>query len=194
MSRHGNLQPSDSDRQQQAEADLNGNKVCPKCGDTLPLAEFDVDRSKPDGHKSWCKTCRATSELEKNNQKIVRNQDAMQELFARIDGEALLSLSIAVSGGTNVPHQIQALEEIIALFGGVKGFALHFVATYQAAAPGSATRERMLLKLLTAIQVASEGGGVSKPRELMSDEELEAAAREHALRIAKDTLDIRDSA
>lgn len=32
-------------------------KRCPKCEQTKPLSDFHVDRSKNDGHKSWCKGC-----------------------------------------------------------------------------------------------------------------------------------------
>lgn len=32
-------------------------KRCPKCEQTKQLSEFHVDRSKLDGHKSWCKAC-----------------------------------------------------------------------------------------------------------------------------------------
>jgi hypothetical protein len=31
--------------------------TCTKCGETKPLSEFAVDRSKGDGLKSWCKAC-----------------------------------------------------------------------------------------------------------------------------------------
>lgn len=33
------------------------SKRCPKCEQTKPLSDFHVDRSKNDGHKSWCKRC-----------------------------------------------------------------------------------------------------------------------------------------
>lgn len=35
----------------------NNYKRCSKCNSTKPLILFDLDKSKSDGHKSWCKGC-----------------------------------------------------------------------------------------------------------------------------------------
>ena len=32
-------------------------KTCPKCNRTLPMSDFYVMRSRPDGHSSYCKEC-----------------------------------------------------------------------------------------------------------------------------------------
>lgn len=32
-------------------------RVCPRCGRSLPLEDFPVDRSKASGRKSWCRSC-----------------------------------------------------------------------------------------------------------------------------------------
>jgi hypothetical protein len=31
---------------------------CPRCGETKPLAEYSRDTYQPDGHDTYCKTCR----------------------------------------------------------------------------------------------------------------------------------------
>ena len=36
-----------------------GQKKCPACGKVKPLMDFGKEISKPDGHTSRCKTCRA---------------------------------------------------------------------------------------------------------------------------------------
>jgi len=38
------------------------SKKCPHCGETKPLSEFHKNRSKPDGHTSWCGICHSESE------------------------------------------------------------------------------------------------------------------------------------
>ena len=40
------------------------NKVCSKCGESLPIEMFHKDKSCKDGHKSYCKVCQ--SEMSKN--------------------------------------------------------------------------------------------------------------------------------
>jgi 5-methylcytosine-specific restriction endonuclease McrA len=37
-------------------------KECLGCGETLPLEQFQVDRSHKDGHRSQCRTCRNASQ------------------------------------------------------------------------------------------------------------------------------------
>jgi hypothetical protein len=32
---------------------------CPHCGQDLPAEAFAVDRSRSNGHRSWCKPCEA---------------------------------------------------------------------------------------------------------------------------------------
>ena len=36
-------------------------KICEKCGRELPLTEFYVMTSNPDGHSQYCKTCNRTT-------------------------------------------------------------------------------------------------------------------------------------
>ena len=34
------------------------HKTCSKCGETKPVSEFTVDKTKPDGYYSSCKGCK----------------------------------------------------------------------------------------------------------------------------------------
>jgi len=162
-------------------------KHCPKCNLDLLVEDFDVDQSKPDGRKTHCKTCRSLEP----KQLISDTNAALREFFLRMDAGVLANLSAVESGTTNnIPHKIQFLEEVLARIGGVGTLATLYVANMQAAAPGSAIKQRMLDKLVSAIFLCSDDGKVSKPRELMSDEELNAAAFQHAIRIAQDTIPV----
>lgn len=149
-----------------------------------PRAEFDDDNGKADGKKGWCKECR-------KERALAKKENQFREVLENMDLSLLESLANARPGGTNLPHHFQVLESITALFGGVQGFAMYWNATFLAAPPGSQTRERMLTKMLGAYQAASDDGKVSKPRELMSKEELEASVQERLkrLRVAPDTID-----
>jgi hypothetical protein len=188
MSAREHLKRDANHAQERVEAERIGTKVCPKCSLKLLVEDFDIDESKADGRKSWCQTCRETDRIEKQNRALSDNEGNVRRLIDKIDAGVLLTLSEAQPGGTNVPHRVQLLEEIIALMGGVRGVAMQYVATFQAAPPGSAIRQRLLDKLVNAVHLSSEGGGVSKPRELMSDEELEREIAKRAIRLAQDTL------
>lgn len=40
-------------------------KTCTKCGEAKPNSHFGPNRERPDGLTSWCRQCRAASELER---------------------------------------------------------------------------------------------------------------------------------
>lgn len=44
-------------------------KTCPNCGETKPLTEFHVDKRKPDGRVTRCKTCVAARDKARNTAK-----------------------------------------------------------------------------------------------------------------------------
>lgn len=154
------------------------------CQQELPREAFDVDSGKPDGLKSWCKQCR---QAKRKHAAGV----SLGDFLARVDDRVLASLRGTQPGGTNLPHQVQALEAILALFGGIQGFAMYYTANCLAAPPGSQTRERALSKVIGMIEACSDSGKVSKPRELLTDEELDALIDERAarLRLAQHTIE-----
>lgn len=63
-------------------------KCCSKCGDEQPLEDFTVDKSRPDGTKSWCKSCdRAKSKryyAENREKKVAYYQANRERHLARV--------------------------------------------------------------------------------------------------------------
>jgi hypothetical protein len=54
-------------------------KRCTKCGETKPIAEFNRDRTKPDGRRSRCKLCRRDSTVQAQDRR--RKTGVTKELF-----------------------------------------------------------------------------------------------------------------
>jgi hypothetical protein len=146
-----------------------GMKVCGHCCLEKPANDdhFDVDQSKPDGFRNWCKECR------KKKQDMKRLKNAA-DVIETLDKELLRNLAKSKNGGSNVPHIAQLCEAIVHILGGHQGVAQHWASNMIAAKPGSQTRERMLTGLLKQLAVLSDSNKVSMPAELMSDEDLEA--------------------
>ena len=48
------------------QVDTHKEKVCKSCGTTKPLSDFAVDKSKPSGRVTKCKTCKAQYDKERN--------------------------------------------------------------------------------------------------------------------------------
>jgi hypothetical protein len=146
-----------------------GMKVCGHCCLEKPANDdhFDVDQSKPDGFRNWCKECR-------KNKNELKRLKAAADVIDTLDKELLRNLSQAKAGGSNVPHIAQICEAITHILGGHQGVAQHWVSNMLAAKPGSQTRERMLTGYIKQIAVLSDSNKVSMPAELMSDEDLEA--------------------
>jgi hypothetical protein len=146
-----------------------GMKVCGHCCLEKPANDdhFDVDQSKPDGFRNWCKECR------KKKQDMKRLKNAA-DVIETLDKELLRNLTKSKNGGSNVPHIAQLCEAIVHILGGHQGVAQHWASNMIAAKPGSQTRERMLTGLIKQLAVLSDSNKVSMPAELMSDEDLEA--------------------
>lgn len=158
------------------------------CQMSKVLDQFDKDRSKPDGHKDWCKECRKKRDVR-------AGEDAITQAIMDLDDELLARVAGSPTGGTNLPHQVQAMEAILARLGGVEGLATYAVANMLAAPPGSQMREKFLSKIISLIQTCSDDGKVSKPRDLMSDEELKqmTEARMKRLGLIVEAVDVREA-
>lgn len=146
------------------------------CQTEKPIEEFDLDSSKRDGYKAWCKDCRKERRQESAS-------EAVQLAVEHLDSNALAALREMQPGGGNMPPPVIAIERILQLLGGVNGFAMFYVGNMLAAQPGGQVRQRMLEKILVAIQTNAADPRVSKPRHLMSDEELEAEKQERLTRL-----------
>jgi len=55
------------------------SKVCTKCKEDKPLAEYGKDKHKKDGHRSACKTCLAESKRQSARRYYAKNRDQVNE-------------------------------------------------------------------------------------------------------------------
>lgn len=156
----------------------SGMKVCGHCQKEFPKNKdwFDRDSCKEDGFKNWCKKCR---QERRNKQQLVEAASLMQKL----DLSVVSNLSNSRPGGTDVPHAAEIYQNVMALFGGVQGFAMHWMGTFISAKPGSQTRERMLTGMQKLSQAVSDSNKVSMPSDLMSDEDLDKVMKEREARM-----------
>ena len=53
-------------------------KICPKCGETKHISDFNKDKRTRDGLKCWCKTCRYTK-LNKPSKYGIKRTDNEKE-------------------------------------------------------------------------------------------------------------------
>lgn len=162
-------------------------KECGRCGKVFPktLEYFETDKSKRDGLRGWCKTCR-------KERREVRNAAKAVDLVQSLDKAVIENLAHARPGGNITPHQLEFYQCLTTLFGGVQGVAMQFVSTYIAANPGSQTRERLLGQYCKLMAACSNDQKVSPPAELMSDEELSAAIERDEERMKRNEQKMRE--
>ena len=114
-------------------------KFCDKCAQSLPLTEdfWHKDSHSPDGFHANCINCRKVA-AQKESEKQTR------QMIEKFDTDLLRSIknSISDSDYRGVAQASELYEEVIRAFGGPKGFANHYAATYLSASP--TVREKML--------------------------------------------------
>jgi hypothetical protein len=146
-------------------------KTCGSCMQSMPIDQFD-------GRMTICKGCnrlKATA-VKKHTVRMMRAAD-MHLLQA---AKRLIAERPEPTDG--VPDIGTITECIVNAWGGPHGIAIQHVATYLMAAPGSATRQRMLADVRGYLAKSSELGYAKKPAELMTDEELEQFIAERTRR------------
>lgn len=163
---------------------MSDEHVCTQCGGTFPESGFGKTDA---GHRTkWCTRCLH----EKREEKIAKRQERTLD---EIEAAALkVFTKAAATGGENVPHVSELLERVMQLFGGSGGFATTLAKQYFDAAPGSATRTKMLESIVKLTTSVSEQGASKKPLELWSDSELEDELDKRLGQIAS-TIRIYDS-
>lgn len=119
--------PTCKDCRQAARKLLNnprkeGTKQCPGCELILPTAEFDSDKSQPDGMQSYCKKCKYAARLIylstydgfiKNLFKDVRNNAKKRNIQVQITIKDITDLYTKQNGQcalTGIPMTFQATE------------------------------------------------------------------------------------
>lgn len=163
-----------------------GMKICGKCQKEFPRNAdwFDRDKDKVDGFKRWCKQCR-------KERREVKELEQSHALVKTLDAAVVANLSEARPGGSVTPHQLEFYQCLTTLFGGVQGAAMHWMATFIAAQPGSQTRERLLGQYNKLMIACSDSNKISPPPELMSDEELNTAISRDEERIRRNEEKMR---
>ena len=152
------------------------DKVCHQCGGTFPAEQFG--RTETGGLTKWCNGCRQERQAGRAIKRQEKTLDDIEKAALQVFTRG------AATGGENVPHVSELLERTMQLFGGSSGFASAIVKQFFDAAPGSATRTK-LLETITKLTVnVSEQGASKKPLELWTDEELEAELDQRLTSIA----------
>ena len=155
---------------------MSEEKVCEKCGGTFPVEQFG--RTEAGNPTRWCSPCRQERQADRAIKRQEKTLDDIEKAALQVFTRG------AATGGENVPHVSELLERTIQLFGGSSGFASAIVKQFFDAAPGSATRTK-LLETITKLTVnVSEQGASKKPLELWTDEELEAELDQRLEKIA----------
>lgn len=159
----------------------DGMKVCGKCQRELPKNNdfFDHASDREDGFRNHCKQCR-------RERRAVQQVKDTAELLNTLDLAVVRNLAESRPGGSIVPHAAEIYQSVMALMGGVQGFAMHWAGQYIAAKPGSQTRERMLAGMLKLSQALSDANKVTMPAEMLSEQELSAAIAQDELRIRQE--------
>lgn len=156
----------------------DGEKLCDECGTQFPATAdyFHRDAYKEDGLKATCRSCRS-----KRN--IVSEDGAIATRLKKMELESAELLDQLTSGGSSIPHQAELLECLVHAMGGVQGFSKHVMATYLAATPGSATRQKLLDMIVKLTIKVTEHGDANLPVELMTDDDLEKELQRKLMRV-----------
>lgn len=72
-------------------------KKCGKCGQVLPVSEFNKCSSREDGYQWCCKKCQ-TSYRPKTKQRVTINDDVKRPLASSIVGESTYKRNPAFAG------------------------------------------------------------------------------------------------
>jgi hypothetical protein len=163
---------------------LPDTRTCDKCNFKLPLtaSHFDRKRDAPDGFRTTCKTCRKEMRDADNTPRSGQQNvgAGVEEIANSLDGAALSllrKLSTDNRQSTDVPHEAEVYQEIMARFGGASGFADHLMAQFLASGPGSSSRLSILRMVTQMSANVVKSGYATVPLEMLSDEDL---ARLHA--------------
>lgn len=116
----------------------------------------------------------ALREVEQAEKLIEQREQALQKL-QRMEDALIAAIDVELDSGTNVPHTAEFVERIFNAFGGVDAVSKLMAHDYFANAPGSSKRIQIHGMILKLVMKNTDQGGVKKPIEFWSDEELEQA-------------------
>lgn len=149
-------------------------KVCTKCQRHLPLTAEWWHRNKhsEDQFHNECRECRTDGMRQRR--KVQEERLALE--LANIEDRAidlLADVSQKVDGvGSEVPHESELYEEIIALMGGPAGMARQWYANFLSSEPGQKVRTMMLSDLLKMSNRVSASGAARREYDEMDHDAL----------------------
>jgi hypothetical protein len=144
-------------------------QTCTTCG-----VEFDKTEANflpRDGKLSpQCKFCHR-----KNQRKHKLRQKAKREKELSLVEQRGMDIyaRLAATGGSNIPHSAEVVEQVMTYFGGVTGFSAMLVKQFYDSKPGSSVRNKLLETICRLVQSNVDSGGAKKPLDLWTEEELE---------------------
>ena len=117
-----------------------------------------------------CKLCR-----HQQKQRLAAKKKSQRDLaLNRVEGKGLdIYSALAATGGSNIPHTAEVVEQVITYFGGVSGFSAMLVKQFYDSEPGSSVRNKLLETICRLVQSNVDSGGAKKPLDLWTEEELE---------------------
>lgn len=160
-------------------------RTCECCRQSMPLDSFGK-RGRPTktGERhidTVCKYCREIQERE--SRKFVR-QNAR-----RVDSMMLNLVEAIVDEPMDefedIPDIGTLTRQLLRPFGGAKGLGLQMASSYLSSPPGSPCRQHTHNLLVKLDMEATKLGYAKKPKELMSDEELDLYIKEQQQRLLK---------
>jgi len=160
---------------------------CRECALEFPLTldHWHRDAAERTGFRTICKACR--------KKKIETARDTtIIDAVGRLDTRIVESLAATPTDKfSRIPHSAEIFESIMELFGGPKGFAMHYMATFASSKPGSSIRQKMLRDMLLLSNKVTEMGASTKDLRELSQEELEHEMTE-VISIAMNTVEVAD--
>lgn len=158
-----------------------GMVTCTSCGMELPQTAkyFDRDNSKDSGFRNVCKQCRAEKKKREENAEVIA-------AAKKLDDHAVKFLKLAGEDKTNgVPHMASLCEEVLAVFGGTKGYARHLMSTYLNAEAGGMIRQKILSAAQQLVVKTTEGGYAQVPLDQMTEDDLQSSIAEMEERLVE---------
>lgn len=144
-------------------------QTCSTCG--VELEKTTENFLERDGKLSpQCKFCHRRNQ---QNYKI-RQAEKRQKNLEKVERNGLdMYARLASTGGSNIPHSAELVEQVMTYFGGVTGFSAMLVKQFYDSKPGSSVRNKLLDTICKLVQSNVDSGGAKKPLDLWTEEELE---------------------
>lgn len=146
-----------------------GQKCCVECGAVRPdtAEHYPVYRKRQDR----CVSCVGTI----RRQRAAEKQEARERKMRLKEEKAIDAwLNAARTGGSDIPHSAELLENVMHQFGGVNGFSSLLLKNYFDSKPGGPQRTKILEMITRLVTTNADQGGSKRPLTFWTEEELEA--------------------